>query len=79
MSIKSLGQETYQRATRTLEIHQNKEGWYFTVHQGDTFLFQSKEVEDRTVATTQGIGYLDFLNQQDYEIAVSQKGKTNGQ
>ena len=73
------GTEIPFRPTRTLEIGERIDGWYFTVRQGDFLLFSSASVKDRGEATVQGIKYLDFLNDQDYEIARQQKEKRNGQ
>jgi hypothetical protein len=72
-------EENPHRATRTLEVHQGKKGWYFTVHQEEELLLQSDELPDRAEATSQGIFFLDRLNQQDYDLAMQKKGKPNGQ
>lgn len=64
-------------ATRTLEIHKGKSGWYFTVHQEATLIYSSLEMDDRVKATEQGMSYLDTLNHIDHE-ARKQKGTNRG-
>jgi hypothetical protein len=63
-----LGNRSDLRGTRTLEIHQGKTGWFFTVHQGDLLLCRSEEGEDRSKVTARGIAYLDILNKRDHAL-----------
>lgn len=63
--------------TRILEIHgQDLDGWYFTVHEGNTLLYSSTKEPDRVKVTLQGIKYLDGFNLIDYKLrSISKERK----